>query len=373
MMNKERWVGLFFLVGVGLLLYLTFLIDDEGHVWRSKGRMYKCRLPNTAQIGMGSLVRQSGLKAGSVENTEIVPVEDRFEVEVTFTLNDPFQVRPDSTATLEMATLLQGMYLSISPGSPGLEPSPPGTLVARGESSDLMATIAKIGDTLDSLKDGGLGRMALGKEGYEKVGKVLDTLASDGGLGKWILGEQAQQNLDPTIAELRQTVENLRKGTEGEGTIARLLNDPKMGENFDGIVVDFRESMKGLRKFATDIAEGEGVIARLASDEEMGKKLSDIVTDIRDVAADLRGGKSTLARLFSDEEMGGQFSSAITSFNKFAEGLSSGEGTIARLVNDPELYVEAKRLLSQAREAVEDAREAAPISAFTSVLFGAVQ
>ncbi len=41
--------------------------------------------------------------------------------------------------------------------------------------------------------------------------------------------------------------------------------------------------------------------------------------------------------------------------------------------SDPELYVEAKRLITQAREAVEDAREAAPISSFSSILFGAVQ
>jgi len=374
MMSKQSWVGAFFFVGLFLLGLLSFMVDDEGHIWGAEGVPYKVLLPNTAQIGVGSLVRQSGLKAGRIDATKIVPVDDdHYEVEVTFSILPPFVVREDSEATLEMATLLQGMYLSVTPGTPTADPKKANTYVKRGESSDLMSTVAKLGDTLEGLKDGGLGRMALGKEGYEKIGKILDTLAEDGGLGKWILGKDAQENLDPTIAELRKTVENVRKGTENESIVARLLNDEKMGENFEVIVADVRESVKSLRTFAGDIAEGKGVIARLTSDEELGQKLDDIVSDVRGVTNDIRKGESVLARLVSDSGMGDQFSSAISSFSTFADGLATGEGTIARLINDPELYVEAKRLLSQAREAVEDAREAAPISAFTSVLFGAVQ
>jgi phospholipid/cholesterol/gamma-HCH transport system substrate-binding protein len=373
-MTKERWVGGFFFLGIFLLGLLTFMVDDEGHIWGADGTQYKVLLPNTAQIGVGSLVRQSGLKAGRIDATEIVPVgEDHYEVQVTFSILPPFKVREDSMATLEMATLLQGMYLSVTPGTPNKDILKANSLVTRGQSSDLMSTVAKIGETLEGLKDGGLGRMALGKDGYEKIGKILDTLAEDGGLGKWILGKDAQKNLDPTIAELRKTVANVRKGTENEGIIARLLNDEKMGKQFEGIVTDVREGVGSLRTFAGDIAKGKGVIARLTSDEELGKKVADIVTDVRGVAADLRKNESVLARLVSDGQMGSQFSSAIGSFSTFADGLATGEGTIARLINDPELYVEAKRLLSQAREAVEDAREAAPISSFTSVLFGAVQ
>jgi phospholipid/cholesterol/gamma-HCH transport system substrate-binding protein len=372
-MTRERWVGLFCIVGIALLVLLTFMVDDEGHFWQNEGRQFKVLLPDTAQIGVGSLVRQSGLKAGRVDSTDIVEVNGTYEVEVTFTMDYPFRVREDSKASLEMASLLQGMFLSVSPGTPAKPELAAGGLVQRGESKDIMATVSKLGDTLESLKDGGLGQMALGKDGYEKIGKVLDTLAEDGGLGKWILGEKAQENLEPTIDELRKTVKNIRTGTEGDSIVARLLHDGDLGKRFDGIVVDLREGMKGIRSFAEDIAEGKGTIARLASDEALGAKLDGIVTDLRDVAADLRAGKSVLARLVSDEEMGAQVSSAIASFSSFADGLASGEGTIARLINDPELYIEAKRLISQAREAVEDAREAAPISAFTSVLFGAVQ
>lgn len=372
--SRERWVGLFFFVGLGLLSYLTFLIDDEGHIFRGQyDRQYRVRLPDTAQIGAGSLVRMGGLKAGKVDKTEIVPVGDHYEVELTFSISPPFVVKEDSEARLEMATLLQGMYLSVTMGTPSAPELKPGSLVKTGKSADLMATVAKISDVLERLGDGGLGQMLLGKSGYEKIGKVLDTLAQEGGLGRWVLGEDAQRHLEPAIAELRKAADNIRKGTEGKGTIARLLHDEALGEKLDGIVAELRDAMKGIRKFASDISEGKGVIARLASDEALGEKLDSIISDLRNVAADLRGGKSLLARLISDEKMGQELGEAVSALNKFASDLSKGEGTIARLVSDPQLYVEAQKLLFQAREAVEDAREAAPISSFASILFGAIQ
>ncbi len=79
-----------------------------------------------------------------------------------------------------------------------------------------------------------------------------------------------------------------------------------------------------------------------------------------------------LARLISDEEMGNQLKTTIASMATFTEGLAKGEGTIARLINDPDLYVQLKKFVTQAGEAVEDAREAAPISAFTGILFSGV-
>jgi len=274
-----------------------------------------------------------------------------------------------------MTTILQGMHVEISLGSPDAEVLPQGESITVVKTKSLMESIAGLGDTLEELPDGGLGRMLLGAEGLEKVGKILEQLASDGGLGKWILGEPAQKNLDPTIAELRTTVENFRKATDegAKGTVARLMHDDTLGEKVDGTVTDLRESMKGVRKFAADISEGKGAIARLASDEELGAKVDGFVTDLREVAADLRGGKSALARLISDEKMGNDLAVAVAGISSFANDLATGEGTIQQLIKDPDVANELKKLVGGAREAIEDAREAAPISAFTSILFGALQ
>ncbi len=379
-MTKEIWVGLFFILGIVIAASLTFMIDDEGHLW-TKGYTlrYNIQMDSVGQVNEGSIVRLAGtgIKIGRVDKISPVPnaKSDGYDLKLSLSLKEQFKPKVDSEARLAMTTLLQGMHVEISLGSPGAEPLEQGKFITVVKSKSLMDSIASIGDVVEKLPDGGLGRMLLGVEGLERVGKVLQQLSSDGGLGKWILGTPAQKNLEPTIAELRSTVENFRKATdEGHGgTIARLMHDSSLGEKVDGTLTDVRESMKGVRKFAADISEGKGAIARLASDEELGAKLDGIVTDLRSVAADLRKGKSALAKLISDEKMGNDLAVAVAGISKFADELANGEGTIQQLLRDPDVANELKKLVGGAREAIEDAREAAPISAFTSILFGALQ
>jgi phospholipid/cholesterol/gamma-HCH transport system substrate-binding protein len=379
--SQERWVGVFFLLGIVLLVIMAMRVDDEGHIFTAQyPRQYTTVMPDIGSVGKGSrvLLANTGIRIGRVDSVAMVEGKEGYLYKLTFSVKDEVNglevvVKEDATAQLAMTTLLQGMHVEIDPGTPDALDLPSGGEIKAVPSADIMNAIAKVGDVLEGVKDGGLGRMALGAEGFEKIGKILDTLAQDGGLGRWVLGEKAQKELEPTIAELRKTVENVRKGTEGKGTVARLLHDDELGASVGEIVTDLKASMKGVRKFASDISEGKGTIARLASDEKLGEKVDGIVTDLGEVAADLRGGKSVLSRLIMDEAMGERLDEAVTGIAEFATSLARGEGTIARLVNDPELYVEAKKLVGQAREAVEDAREAAPISAFTSILFGAIQ
>jgi len=379
-MTKEIWVGLFFVLGLFLAATLTFMIDDEGHIFK-KGYVlkYNLQMDNVGQVNVGSIVRLggTGIKIGRVESITPVPnaKNDGYDLKLELSLKEDYPPKTDSVARLAMTTILQGMHVEISLGSPGADELPQESFITVVKSKSLMDSIAGLGDTLEELPDGGLGRMLLGAEGLEKVGKILEQLASDGGLGKWILGSPAQQNLEPTIAELRTTMTNIRKATDEEygGTVARMLHDESLGEKVDGTLTDVRESMKGVRKFAADISEGKGTIARLASDEKLGAKVDGFVTDLREVAASLRGGKSALARLINDEKMGDDLAMAVAGISKFAEDLSKGEGTIQQLIKDPDVANELKKLVGGAREAIEDAREAAPISAFTSILFGALQ
>lgn len=375
-MGREKWVGLFFFVGLALLGLLSFAIDDEGKVF-SGGytKKYFALMDDVGQVSKGSIVRMAGtgVQIGRVDGIDLHPLEDRYTLKLRFSIKDEFKIAEDSEVQLAMTTLLQGMHLEITSGTPGAADLKPGSEVGVGKAADLMGTVAALGETLEKLGDGGLGRMLLGVEGMENVGGILGNLASDGGLGKWVMGETAYKKLEPTVEDLRKTLENVRKGTEGQSTVARLLHDEDLGRRVDETITDLREGVKGLRSFATDISEGEGLIARLAKDEEFSKKVDDIVTDIRQVTADLREGKSLLSRLISDEELGEKLDRVVTSIAEFSESLVRGEGSVARLINDPELYNELRRLVFQTREAVEDAREAAPISAFTSVIFGAFQ
>ncbi|MHC4252586.1 MAG: MlaD family protein, partial [Planctomycetota bacterium] len=207
-MTKEIWVGLFFILGIFLAAFLTFKIDDEGHFFR-KGyvRKYYLRMDSVGQVNEGSIVRLAGtgIKIGRIDKIEPVENErgDGFELKLHLSLKEKPELRTDSKARLAMTTILQGMHVEISLGTPGAEELPEGSFITVEKSKNLMDSIASIGDMMENVGDGGLGKMLLGNEGLERVGKVLEQLAADGGLGKWILGKNAQANLEPTIAEFR--------------------------------------------------------------------------------------------------------------------------------------------------------------------------
>ena len=89
------------------------------------------------------------------------------------------------------------------------------------------------------------------------------------------------------------------------------------------------------------------------------------------VMAGVRAGDGTIGRLISDKELGDKVGTAVDDISVVAGDLRAGKGTLGKLIMNEEVYQEilaAVRLLTQS---LEDYREAAPVSTFTSVLFGA--
>lgn len=360
---KQRVTGLLFMIALGVFVWMSFAIDDEGNLFADPyDREYRCLLKDTARIEEGSVVTQYGNRAGRVDATRLVKMDDHFEAEVVFTMKDPYQVREDSEAKLEMQSFLQGAGLSVTGGSPGAKLLEPGRMVKTAPATTVNDAFAKLGVVLNGVQDGGLGRMFLGDDGLAKTGVILDTVSSDGGLGKWILGETAHAHLKPITNDLLQSVTNIRKGTEGEGLLARLLHDATLGETVDELVSDLRAGMKGVRKLATDISGSKSALARLASDEELGATISEAFNGFHFGARGLAGRTSVLSILARDEELGDGFGVAVASVSKFAGDLNDGKGLIPMLVKEPDLYADAVAIVQQLRESIEDVREAYPIN-----------
>ena len=68
---------------------------------------------------------------------------------------------------------------------------------------------------------------------------------------------------------------------------------------------------------------------------------------------------------------GAGFRSASEDLKGVASAIRGTDGSLGKLINDTELYDEALVALRLLTRSLEDYREAAPVSAFTSVLFGA--
>ena len=92
--------------------------------------------------------------------------------------------------------------------------------------------------------------------------------------------------------------------------------------------------------------------------------------DAREVVQKVNQGDGTIARLINDAAMYNDLKKTMDTFAKVAADISEGKGTIGKLVADSGLHDTAMKVLKQISSAIEDAREQAPISAFSGALLG---
>jgi phospholipid/cholesterol/gamma-HCH transport system substrate-binding protein len=300
----RKAVGIFFFLGILFLAGLTFWVDDEMSILRGGGSYYFIRLPSAEGLQEGSQVWLAGMVAGRV--TKVSLLEDGTGVRAVFTLKKGFRLREDSEASLPSTSLLSnGRSLTLTLGKPGarempLREEPPGVEVTRVKATyGLDSVVEKASATFDSLKEAG-----------------------------------------PAIKDVAESLRNVAKKVDaGEGTLGKLVNDPKLYNDLSAAAVKIEEGMASLKNIAIKIESGEGTLPKLINDPA--------------VYNDIRRAADKLANV--------------------ADKLDSGQGTLGKLINDDSLYNEARRFLKETREAVEDAREQAPVTAFSSMLFSALQ
>lgn len=171
------------------------------------------------------------------------------------------------------------------------------------------------------------------------------------------------------IAELGKAVtgfqEMINAVTEGQGTLGKLLNDDSMYNNMAVVSED-------LKAISARIAKGEGTVGKLLKDDVVYNDVQALVANLREISDRLAAGEGTLGKMMSGEDHAyGDFEATMSSVRDIAESISAGEGTLGRLVRDAKLYDETTLLVEDVRAAVDDLREASPITSFGSVLFGA--
>ncbi len=153
----------------------------------------------------------------------------------------------------------------------------------------------------------------------------------------------------------------------GEGTLGKLLKDETFYSNIAEVSEDLKQIMSRLEG-------GEGSLGKLlaADDGQMYEDGKALMANLRIITQNLTEGKGTLGQLVSGNDMAYQdFEATLAAIRSISESINQGDGTLGRLVRDAQLYDETTLLVEDVRAAVDDLREASPITSFGSVLFGA--
>jgi phospholipid/cholesterol/gamma-HCH transport system substrate-binding protein len=188
----------------------------------------------------------------------------------------------------------------------------------------------------------------------DAVAKIKYSLFEDG----------IMDNIVDITSDLKGITGGLR---DGKGSIGMLLTDD--GKLYNSLT----SGIDSFSVIAKRLENGEGTMGKLLStDAQMYDDLSATIASMKTISERLENGEGTLGKLLStDSVFYNDLADTVANFNVISGQIANGKGTLGRIIMDEDMYLQLQSVVSDAHSALDDFRELAPVSTFTSVLFGA--
>lgn len=393
-MNSQRTflLGLFFVLALGVLGYYTLFMTD--FTMFSNRPELVVHFPEARGLREGDTVMVAGVRWGRVKGLTFDPTADRQRrITTTLLLQRELELREGHEIRIEDSTLLGGHNVYIEPGPPGaarIATDGPLLGVVRpnaieriggmfeGEDVDIGGVIANLDGLITEARTGeGIAAAVLNDatmrdsftqtlSNVESASEKLDEIAAkltttEGTIGALINSREIYEELLAIGDSFAQLFEDLGavgealKGTEG--MVGMALNDPEMAQDFKAALESIRIVVDGLR-------DGKGSFGQFLTTTE----LSDNLNTLLDALASSEG---TIGALINERDAYDKINKFLDDATEISEAIANSDGTLGKLIMDDDLYTEITRAVRLMTRSLEEFREAAPITTFTSVLFGA--
>lgn len=400
--TSELVVGLFVLVALALFGYFTVRIGD--FAWTREIVRWEVRFSDVSGLREGDPVLALGAQIGKVDRFELQPDH----VIAYLDIRHPVALYEDYAISIRAPSILASHHIFVVPGTPGttqllafdrLDGKPAGglfgdaldrvieelkaeegtlgkLLIGSKGYDDLVATLESFRKLSADLEkaDGALGQLLLGKQPHADLADTLkhvnaltkDLSEKDGALGSMLLAEDSRKHLDQTLANADEVSTRLK----ADGHLGKMLLGDKPQADLAATVESAKAAAADLKAVAADFKAADGALGRLLVGKESAATLNATLKDAAEVARKINKGDGTLAKLLNDAKAYEDLQKTLETFRKLSDDLAAGKGTVGKLLTDSGLHDAALKLVNQIREAVEDAREQAPVSTFTSTLLG---
>ncbi len=312
-------VGLFTLLGVALA-WITFESLNGGRLFKKEGYTLVAGFANLKGLKTGDEVRMAGVKVGAVQTTRLAG----HRVEAVLNIEPNVKIPTDAVASVEQSSLLGSNYLGVTFGTPG------GPLLKDGDEiktkatvdmSEVISQLGALGAKLEGVADN-IGKALGGDGGSGSLFGKLDKLVTDNG-----------PKLTDTISNLQDITSKIKSG---DGTIGRLVNDPKLHDELLAAVSEIKVAAADARTF-------------------MG--------DTKGIVADVKTGKGALGALLYDQATADNLKVTVANIRGVSDKIAKGEGTLGKLLADDGLYRDVQSTLKKADRALDGMGDSGPITA----------
>ncbi|GAB1489002.1 MlaD family protein [Opitutaceae bacterium] len=304
-------VGLFFLLGVALI-WVTFEALSRGTVTRSTGYTVVARFPNLKELKAGDDVRMAGVRIGTISETRLAGRE----AEAVLLIGRDVAVSKDAVATIAMAGLLGGNYVTIAMGNESAGALANGDQIRTESTPDLNSMVAQIGE--------------IGKKIDQALGQFSGAMDSGPGGGLLARLDRLVDENQGRIGEITTNLQDItHKVNNSEGTLGRLINDPEGYNRLLAAVEEFRSASSEAKLFVSNaqgiieqVKNGEGTLGALIYDEEAGQNIKVVAKNLREISEKLNTGTGTLGKLINDDTLINEAQSTLRKVDRAVDGLA---------------------------------------------------
>ena len=110
----DLWVGLFVMMGVGALIFLSLRVGNLLTSPNEPGYRLEARFDNVSGLKPRAPVKSAGVVVGRVESIRLDPAS--YEAVVTLRINQGFQFSRDTIASVLTSGLLGEVYVGLDAG-----------------------------------------------------------------------------------------------------------------------------------------------------------------------------------------------------------------------------------------------------------------
>lgn len=290
--NKRKALRLGIFVTAALVLFVVaiYLIGSKGNLF-SPTKDILSSFKDIRGLTVGNNVRFAGINVGTVKDIRII---SDTAVVVTMSIREDYTqyIYKNSTVEIGQEGLMGGKIVLVASGSPD-------------------AGVVENND-------------------YLKVAEGLDIQGMIG---------QAQT----LLREATHTVSNLNKMTdkmnEGDGDIARLLNNNDLTTQLAIATHKLNNSMSDVNEITRSISSGQGDLGKLINDDTITDQLSGIMANL--------------------QAMSTKADSVMDDFHQATYALNHGEGVLPRLLHDKELGLSVDTAITRVDQGVFEVTRAA--------------
>ena len=319
-------VGLFFLLGLALT-WVTFETLSGGQILKDKGYTLIAGFETLKALKPGDEVRMAGVKIGEVHHTRLAGRR----AEAILRIDSNVKIKSDAVATIAMQGLIGTNSISVDLGSAAAPDLQPGAEIRTRESADLNTVMSQIGE-LGRKLEGALGNLGTALSGDGKSPGIVQKVDQ--------LVTENRENIQKTTANLADITGKVNKG---EGTLGRLINDPKLHDELVTTLADIKKGAADAKNF---MANAQSIIDQV------------------------KAGKGTLGTLVFDQKAGDDIKATIATLRDVSDKISKGEGTLGKLLNDDSMLRDAQAIMKKADRALDGLDDTGPITAVGVVARG---